>query len=222
MGPALDLPALSLVTDRRRCQGRTLEEVVEAAVAGGVRMVQLREKDLSSSELLRLAQRLRAITTGRALLFVNDRVDVAVAAGADGVQLGEKGLPVEAVRRVAGDALLIGRSVHEVEGGTRAETEGADLLILGSIFPTESHPLGVPKGLGPLQRLSSSVSVPVLGIGGVRTSNVGEMMDAGAAGAAVITAITKSADPTQAARELVGVMEARYRDRRPARIGAER
>ena len=83
MGPALDLPALSLVTDRRRCQGRTLEEVVEAAVAGGVRMVQLREKDLSSSELLRLAQRLRAITTGRALLFVNDRVDVAVAAGAD-------------------------------------------------------------------------------------------------------------------------------------------
>lgn len=222
MGPALDLPALCLVTDRRRCQGRTLEEVVEAAVAGGVRMVQFREKDLSASELLRLAQRLRAITVGRALLFVNDRVDVAVAAGADGVQLGEKGLPVEAARRAAGDALLIGRSVHEVEGGTRAEAEGADLLILGSIFSTESHPVGVPTGLRPLQKLSSSVLVPVLGIGGVSTANVGEVMDAGAAGAAVISAITKSADPTQAARELVGVIEAEYRDGQPPRTGVER
>jgi thiamine-phosphate pyrophosphorylase len=98
-------PLLCLVTDRHRSAGRPVEEIVEAAVKGGVGLVQLREKDLPAVELFNLATRLRDITAGRAALYINDRVDVAVAVGADGVQLGQQGMPVAAARRVVGDGL---------------------------------------------------------------------------------------------------------------------
>ena len=151
-----------------------------------------------------LAKNIREITKGRALFFVNDRLDVALAVGADGLQLPESGLPVEAVRRVAGDRLLIGRSVHDVEGAVAAEAKGADLLIVGSVFSTASHPGHVPEGIELLHKLSEHVGVPYLGIGGVTAENVGAVMDAGASGAAVITAITESDDPRLAAHDLAG------------------
>ena len=198
---------LCLVTDRLRCEGRALEEVVAAAVDGGVGMVQLREKDLPAAKLYALARRLRGITRGRALLYVNDRVDVALAAGADGVQLGEGGLPLKAARRVAGTCLLIGMSVHSVDGGVRAELEGADLLVAGTVFRTGSHPGRVPQGVGILEKLRERVRIPFLAIGGVTAENVGPVIRAGAAGAAVITAITQSDNPERASQELVKLME---------------
>ncbi len=193
-------PLLCLVTDRRRCGGRPLEEVVEAAVSGGVDIVQLREKDMPAGPLLDLARRLRSITASRASLFVNDRVDVALAAGADGVQLGEESIPVEAARSLAGGTLTIGRSVHSVESALHASRAGADMVVFGTVFATASHPHAQPSGVDPLEELSRHDVVPFLGIGGITAGNVGSVVEAGASGAAVITAITESPDPLEAAR----------------------
>lgn len=198
----LDLPTLCLVTDRGRCGGRSLEDVVAQAVEGGVGMVQLRERDLPANALFALAKRIREITLGRALLFVNDRVDVALAVEADGVQLPESGLPVKAVRRLTGDRLLVGRSVHDVESAVAAEADGADLLIAGAVYVTASHPGRAPQGAELLSEMSGNVSVPYLGIGGITVENAGAVMEAGASGVAVITAVTVSDDPQLAAHEL--------------------
>ena len=205
--PDIALPCLCLVTDRSRvAPDRTLEDVVEEAVAGGTTMVQLREKDLPASEMLDLACALREITLGRALLFVNDRVDVALACEADGVQLGESGLTVEAARRVSQGRLILGRSVHSVEGAVAAETLGADMLIAGTIFPTTSH-TGVPTaGVGLLSQIGNAVDIPVLAIGGVTSANISSVVQAGASGAAVIGEVMSSPDPLESSKALVDSM----------------
>ena len=212
-------PLLCLVTDRRRCGGRPLEEVVEAAVSGGVDIVQLREKDMPAGPLLDLALRLRHVTASRASLFVNDRIDVALASDADGVQLGESSIPVEAAQSLVGGDLLIGRSVHAVESAIDAvesaidaSRAGADMLVFGTVFATASHPNQRPCGVTPLAELSRHDSVPFLGIGGITAGNVGAVVDAGASGAAVITAITESpSDPQEAARSLRRAMTDAWR-----------
>ena len=204
--PRIPVRCLAFVTDRKRCGGRPLETVVDEAVSGGVNLVQLREKDLPASELYDLAVRLRGVIQHRALLFVNDRVDVALACGADGVQLGEHALPVVAARAVAGHRLLIGRSVHGVEAAIAAANEGADLLVAGTIFPSASHPSEVPQGLTLTEGITERAWVPVLAIGGITAGNVGSVMRSGVAGAAVITAISFSPDPRAAARGLLIAM----------------
>ncbi len=195
------------MTDRRQCNDRLLEDVVSQAVEGGVNLVQLREKDLPAKHLLVLAKRLRETTRGKALLFINDRVDIALACGADGVQLGEDGMPVEAARRIA-EGLLLGRSVHSVDGALKAQADGADILVVGTIFPTGSHPGVETAGVGLLEQLRGQVEIPYLAIGGVTVENVDSVIEAGAAGAAVITAISKNTDPEQASRELLQRMRA--------------
>ncbi|MDP3064950.1 MAG: thiamine phosphate synthase [Chloroflexota bacterium] len=201
-------PYLCLVTDRSLRQERSLDEAVAQAVEGGVNMVQLREKDLPGGPLLELAARLRQRTRGRALLFVNERVDVALACGADGVQLGEQALPVMAARRLVptGSGLLIGRSVHGAEGAAEAERQGADLLVAGSLFHTRSHPGVEPLGLTLLARIAAQAGVPVLGIGGVTAANAAQAIEAGAQGVAVISAILAAPDPREAAKELWDVL----------------
>ena len=196
-----------MVTDRRQCAGRTLEEVVARAVDGGVNLVQLREKDLPSGNLLELALRLRKLTDGRALLFVNDRIDVALACGADGVQLGEDAMPAVAARSITG-GLLLGRSVHDVEGALKAQADGADALVVGTIFPSGSHPDREAAGVGLLERLRGRLQIPYLAIGGVTEENVDSVMEAGASGVAVISAISKRADPREASAELMRRMRA--------------
>ena len=155
-------------------------------------MVQLREKDLSAAELYALALRLRDVVGGRASLFINDRIDLALAVEADGVQLGENALPIEAARQVAAGNLLLARSVHSVAGALEAQAKGADLLTLGTVFPTASHPGAYTGGLSLVREVADSVSLPFLGIGGIDASNAGQVIAAGASGAAVITAITHS------------------------------
>ena len=209
----LPLPCLCLVTDRHQCEGRRLEDVVEAAVEGGANMVQLREKDLTAERLFTLARVMRELTRGKALLFINGRLDVALACDADGVQLGEEGLPVDAARQVAGERVLMGRSVHSVEGALEAEAKGADLLVVGTIFPTGSHSGSGPDGIGQLEQVSSRVHIPFLAIGGVTAKNVESVITAGASGAAVITAITRSQDPARATRELTERMKEAWASR---------
>ena len=169
-------------------------------------MVQLREKGLPAGELLALARELRRVTEGKALLVVNDRVDIAMLCGADGVQLGENGLDVASARRLVGADMVIGRSVHSVEGAVKAEAEGADFLVLGTIFETASHPGGRTGGLGLVREVSGRVNVPVIGIGGITGSNAGGLVEAGAAGVAVITAVSMAGDPRGAALGISGAM----------------
>jgi thiamine-phosphate pyrophosphorylase len=172
-------------------------------------MVQLREKDMAPFELLRLARRLRRVTQGRALLIVNDRVDVALLAGADGVQLGETALDVSDVRQLVGPDMLIGRSVHSEVGAVDAECQGADFLVLGTVFETASHPDGRVGGLDLVREVTTSVGIPVLGIGGITKANAASVMEAGASGAAVITAITMADDPKSAASDLSAAISGR-------------
>lgn len=216
--PALPTPCLCLVTDRRsvalppeagaqdglrsQCGGRPLEEVVAAAVDGGVTAVQLREPDLPARDLWELAVRLRPLVAGRALFLVNDRIDVALAAGADGVQLGGRSLPLAEARRLVGEGMLLGRSVHSASEAALAREEGADFLVLGTIFETASHP-GV-AGAGPdlVRAARARVDIPILAIGGIKAGNAPAVMSAGADGVAVISAILAAADPRAAAAEL--------------------
>jgi thiamine-phosphate pyrophosphorylase len=203
--PVLPLPIVMLVTDRTACGDSSIEHVVEAAVEGGVNMVQLREKDLPASDLYGLALRLRQIVGTQALLLVNDRIDVALAAGAHGIELGGSALPTEIGRRLAPD-LLIGRSVHDVVHAGGAIADGADLLVVGTMFASRSHPGMTPAGPSLVRKAAAISTIPLVGIGGVTAANASQVISAGASGIATITAITMATDPREAAKRLVGVV----------------
>ena len=198
----LPFPCLCLVTDRTLCPADSLEDMVAAAVAGGVDMVQLREKDLPAGELLELARRLRSITEGKAILVVNDRLDVALAAGADGVHLPEASLAVSDAKRIAPSGFLVGKSVHGLPAATLASDEDADYLVLGTIFPTDSKPGVDTGGVGRVAEVAGSVTAPVIAIGGIDSRNAASVVEAGARGIAVVSAILGAPDPEWAARRL--------------------
>ncbi len=201
------VPCLMLVTDRSLCGGADgLIAAVEAAVEGGVDAVQLREKELQPDELLPLAQRLREITEGRALLLVNGSLDVALAAAADGVHLPGAAPPVERPR----PEYLIGRSVHSRESARRAEAGGADYLIAGPVYETRSHPDAEPAGVSLIEEISRSVRAPTLAIGGVTAGRVEEVVRAGASGVAVISAVLGRPDSRAAAGELRRALDAAW------------
>ena len=204
----LPWPCLCLVTDRRLVGLETLVSQVAQAVAGGVNLVQLREKDLSGRALLKLASELRAAIGHSALLLINERVDVAAAARADGVQLGEDALPAKAAREILGPEALIGRSVHSEQGAQLAEAEGADFLLVGAMYATSSHPGHEPAGPELIKRIAASCSIPLMGIGGINEANLGPILEAGAQGVAVISSILAAPDPEQAARSLSQAMGA--------------
>jgi thiamine-phosphate pyrophosphorylase len=214
-----------LVTDRSLCPLDRLLGLVVDLVAAGVDAVQLREKDLPADELANLARRLRPATAGRALLFVNGAADVALDAGADGVQLGEEAESAAAVRARAGGALLISRSVHDVDRAAAAERDGADLLVLGTIYPSRSHPGGAAAGPVLVRSVAGRVRLPVIGIGGIDVANAGEVIRAGASGVAVISAILAAPDPVAAAAALRAVVDgalAHHRDRASPAPGSGR
>ena len=207
---------VSLITDRAVCGGtERLEWAVEAAVAVGVDLVQLREKDLDAVPLLALAERLRQVTQGKALLFVNAvtraQIEVALAAGADGVHLGEEALTVPQARALMGDrGLLIGRSVHDLAGARKAAEAGADLLQAGSVFPSGSHPGQAPAGVALVKRVASAVVVSVLGVGGITAANAEEVIGAGADGVAVIREVLTARSPYRAAQRLRRAVDRAY------------
>ena len=207
---SLPQPLLCLVTDRTLGDAATMVDRIAAAVSGGVDMVQLREKDLPGGRLLELAREIRGAAGDRPLLLVNERADVALAAGAAGVQLGEEGLPVAAAREILGPERLVGRSVHSVEGAVEAAGQGADFLVVGTMYPSRSHPGAAAAGPGLLRRISRRCHVPLVGIGGIDAGNLGEVLRAGACGAAVISGILGAPDPEAAARELKQTMTAAW------------
>jgi thiamine-phosphate pyrophosphorylase len=202
MRPLLPFPVLCLVTDRRLGDEATLVDRIADAVLGGVDLVQLREKDLPGGRLLELAQQCKKAIGDSTLLVINERVDVADAVAADGVQLGEEALPLSEARKILGPNRLIGRSVHSLQGALQAQEQGADFLMVGTIFASRSHPGVTAVGPGLVRRIKSRCSLPLIGIGGIDAANAGPVMDAGASGVAVISSILASPNPREAARQI--------------------
>ena len=219
MTPTLGFPCLALITDRTLCRDQAdLEQRVAAAVKGGVGVVQLREKDLPAAELLQMARRLRAVTAGKALLIVNDRLDVALASGADGVHLPETGLPVPEARQLSQGRLLVGRSAHGVAASLESQAQGVDLLQVGTVFDTPSKAGKTLEGLALLEEVARQVTVPFVGVGGITFHNVAQVMQAGASGVAVVRAILATDDPEMAVQELWAAMEAAWRGQQASAV----
>ena len=205
--PTLPYPCLCLVTAPGICPPDELPARIAAAIAGGVDLVQLRDKDAPAGALYRQALALRQVMPEHARLLINDRVDIALAAGAAGVQLGETGMPTAPARAILGPDALLGRSVHSVPSAAEAARSGADFLLVGTMYPTGTHPGAPPAGPDLLRRIAAAgTTLPMLGIGGITADNVAQLLTAGAAGAAVITAILAQTDPETAARRLKSVM----------------
>lgn len=200
---------LYLITDRKIAT-KPLTEAVRLALEGGVRAVQLREKDLPVRELLALAQELRVVTRGfGAKLFINDRADVAVSVGADGVHLGTESMPAAAVRKIVGSSMLIGVSTHSMDEALSAQAAGADFITYGPIFETPSKAkYGPPAGAGSLGAIKKELKVPVIAIGGITRGNLRSVMGAGADGVAVISAIMAAEDIRKASADLVKALTA--------------
>jgi thiamine-phosphate pyrophosphorylase len=195
---------LYLVTDRGLCGGRSLEAVVAEAVAGGVACVQLREKDLSTRAFVDLARSLKALLAPlKVPLLINDRLDVALAVGADGVHVGQEDMPCELVRRFLGPRAIIGLSVETWEDVVRAQDQDVDYLGVSPVFPTPTKTdTKAAWGLPGIQRIRAFSRHPLVAIGGLNAANVAQAVRAGAEGIAVVSAICASPEPRAAAREL--------------------
>ena len=169
-------------------------------------MVQLRGKELPGGQLLSLAMALKEAIGDRAILVVNERVDVASVSQADGVQLGEEALPVSAARKILPKSALAGRSVHSVEGAKRAQEEGADFLVVGTMFATDSHPGSAPAGPRLIQEIEPQSSIPLIGIGGITGDNLAKVVECGGSGVAVIRSILAATDPQEAAMKMKQIL----------------
>lgn len=184
-------------------------EEARAAVSGGARVVQVRMKDAPAGEVLEASRRVVALAAGRALVLVNDRADLALLSGADGVHLGDEDLPVAEARRLLGPELLVGRTTRTLEEGRAALRDGADHVGYGPIFPSRTKPLPVPpRGLDGLRAVAAGLGAPVVAISGIDLSNVGDVARAGAACAAVIDAVFGAGDPVENAARLAAAFEA--------------
>jgi thiamine-phosphate pyrophosphorylase len=205
----LSLPFnLYLITDRRGCEGRDLLAVVEESLKGGVKAVQLREKELSSRELYELSSKMRKLTVRYgAGLFINDRIDVALAVKADGVHLGDNSIPIKIARMLAGENIRIGVSCHNRESAIAAQDMGADFITYGPVFFTPSKAAyGPPVGIDSLSEVTPLLWIPVFAIGGITSRNTRQVLDAGAHGIALISALISAENPSEEARTLLALL----------------
>jgi thiamine-phosphate pyrophosphorylase len=190
-----DFLKVYVITDRKLLPEGKFLDGVESALKGGVRAIQLREKDLSPAEMLDLGQEVRRLTEKyQARLFINDRVDVALMVGADGVHLAENSVRVDEVKNRF-PQLFAGVSTHSLESAKKAEAGGADFITFSPIFDTPSkREFGPPQGLDRLKEVTEEVQIPVLALGGIKRPNVASVKGAGAYGIALISGIWKARD----------------------------
>ena len=195
---------LYVITDEEVAGGLPHDSIAQRAIAGGADVIQLRDKHCSLRELARMAGRIRTITRKTGTIFiVNDRLDIALASGADGVHLGQDDMGVDVARQIAPAGFIVGVSVGNVEEALRAEQQGADYVALSPTFSTASkYDAGPGHGLNVLREICALLSIPVVAIGGITSENVGDVIAAGADGVAVISAVVGKPDSTGAAREL--------------------
>jgi thiamine-phosphate pyrophosphorylase len=196
--------SLYLVTDRGLSRGRPTAQIVAAAVAGGVTCVQLREKSCSTREFIAEALALQGFLKSHGVpLIINDRVDIALAVGADGVHLGQSDMPLSTARAILGESKVIGISAESLRDAVAAENAGADYLGLSPIFATPTKTdAAAPLGLEGLRAIRREVRLPLVAIGGLNAGNAAAVIAGGADGLAVVSAIVAAADPEFAAREL--------------------
>jgi len=195
--------SLYLVTDRNVLGGRSLEKAVEEAILGGCTMVQLREKETASGDFYHLAVAVKRVTDRYGIpLIINDRADIALAAGAAGVHLGQRDVPARAVRQIIGESMLLGVSAASLREAKQAERDGADYLGVGAVFPTMTKKEAGYVPLSELRKILGAVSVPVVAIGGVNRENAAELAALGVDGLAVVSAVLSQPDIRRAAEEL--------------------
>ena len=207
MKPQFDL-TLYLVTDPK-LSGGDLPGKVEAAIQGGVTLVQLREKTADSRQFLETALQIREVTDRYGIpLIINDRIDIALACNAAGVHLGQQDIPCKIAREILGPDKLIGVTAKTVEQAIQAECDGADYLGCGALFPSGAKPEAQPMTLSTLSEILASVHIPVTAIGGINAENVHLPVEAGANGVAVVSAILGQPDVSAAARKLREKIEA--------------
>lgn len=198
---------LYLVTSQSLSRGRSTEEIIKMALAGGVRLIQLREKDLPVFQLTRLARKIGAMTrkTG-ALLIINDRIDVALAVGADGVHLGQDDLPVACARKIAPD-LIIGASTHSFKEALAAQRAGASYVNIGPIFPTRTKKWNEKfLGLRKMKQIASRIKIPFTVMGGIKAEHIPDLLKAGVKTIAVVTAVTAAENPRKAVQQLLALI----------------
>jgi thiamine-phosphate pyrophosphorylase len=196
--------ALYVITDEAIAGGMSHAEIAQRAIAGGADVIQLRDKGCGCRELIQIGRTLRDITKKSGTLFIiNDRLDVALACGADGVHLGQDDISAVVARQLAPPGFIIGISVGTVAEAVRAEQDGADYIALSPVFSTASKfNAGPGHGLDVLRNIRRKVSLPVIAIGGINQDNIREVIAAGADGVAVLSGVVGSPDITFAAREL--------------------
>ena len=195
---------LYLCTDRGLMTTDTVEESVRLAVVGGCGVVQLREKEISSAEFYRLAVNTNKITDeAGAALIINDRVDIALAADADGVHVGQSDLPATVVRQLIGPDKLLGVSVATLEQAKQAAADGADYLGVGAMYATQTKTDADIVTMEELRRIRAAVNIPIVVIGGINKNTLGNFKEMGIDGLAVVSAVVAQADITAAAKELI-------------------
>jgi thiamine-phosphate pyrophosphorylase len=201
--------SLYLVTDRGLAMGRSTLDIVRAAVSGGVTCVQLREKECSAREFIEEALAVRDFLKERGVpLIINDRVDVALAVGADGVHLGQTDMPLKTAQKILGDSMIIGISAESLEDAVEAEKGGADYLGVSPIHATPTKTdTAPPLGLEGLRAIRRAVNLPLVGIGGLNLDNAADVIRSGGDGVAVVSAIVSAGDPAGAARNLRRVID---------------
>jgi len=198
------------VTDQAQSNGRTNDEVLAGIIAGGVRIVQLREKQLDKKAFYEMARRFRKATEDAdVLLVINDHLDIALACGADGVHLGQDDLPLSVAKKLAPE-LIIGVSTHDLDEALAAQDGGADYVNIGPIFPTGTKKVPIPpRTPDAIREVAPRLTVPFTVMGGINKSNIGQVLDAGAKRIAVVTAVTRAPDIAAAVRELRGIIRQR-------------
>ena len=202
-----EIKGLHVLTDRKAVESRSLVEVIEQAIQGGASVIQLRDKTSTDEEMTALGKEILKLTTGRALFIVNDRVNVALAIGANGVHVGQSDMPASKVRKLIGpNKMILGVSVSTVAQAIKAQENGADYLGVGPIFPTPTKTdADPPIGLGGLADIRNAVSLPIIAIGGINRNNARSIMEY-ADGVAVISAVLRATNPQRAAYELSAII----------------
>jgi len=201
------LSGLYLITDRRACGDRSIQDVVQAAIDGGLKVLQYREKELPKRETYKVARILRELTSKTGVIFViNDDLDLVLAVEADGVHLGQEDLPLPVAREILGDQRIIGISARNVGAAKRAIQEGANYIAVGPIFMSRVKQVTSPLGCKIIREIRKLTDLPLFGIGGIGLTNVGEVVQAGADGVTVISALHEARDVTKTTREFLDLL----------------
>lgn len=199
---------LYLVTSQSLSRGRSTEEIVKMALAGGARLIQLREKDLPLPNLVQLAKQIRAMTKkAGALLIINDRLDLALASGADGVHLGQDDLPVALARKISPD-MIIGASTHSLKEAFAAQRAGASYVNIGPIFPTKTKKWNEKfLGLQKMKLIAAKIKIPFTVMGGIKAEHIPDLAKAGAKTIAVVTAVTAAENPRETVKKILALIQ---------------